>query len=149
MVFTKVDQDLLYGIKLTSVRSGRVTGSDVVHDLSGMDIAMKLHYVKVVYFFTSHAAQGLTLPRFKEAVFECCCDFYYTSSHLRRSESGRPYIKYNDSGARFIEAHCDMTIDECLEMKGFYSDMQKLLVSQQVIGSKLTFSPATTRDCIF
>ncbi|XP_040994247.1 protein ECERIFERUM 26-like [Juglans microcarpa x Juglans regia] len=141
MVFAKVDQELVYGFKLSSVGPGRVTGSDVVHDLSGMDIAMKLHYVKVLYFFSSQAAQGLSLPRFKETVFECFCDFYYTSGRLRRSESGRPYIKCNDCGARFIEAYCDMTIDECLEMKGFYSDLQKLLVSQQVIGPELTFSP--------
>ncbi|KAG6731135.1 hypothetical protein I3842_01G115200 [Carya illinoinensis] len=141
MVFTKELEDLVYGIKLSSVGPGRVTGSDVVHDLSGMDIAMKLHYVKVVYFFSSQAAQGLNLTRFKEATFDCFCDFYYTCGRLRRSESGRPYIKCNDCGARYIEACCDMTIDECLQMKDFYSDLQKLLVSQQVIGPELTFSP--------
>ncbi|KAK4585654.1 hypothetical protein RGQ29_023060 [Quercus rubra] len=133
------EENLVYGIKLSSIGPGRSTGSDAVHDLSNMDLAMKLHYLKVVYFFNSHAAQGLTILRMKETMFDWLNEYYYTSGRLRRLESGRPYIKCNDCGARFIEARCDKTIDEFLEMKD--SSLQNLLVSQQVIGPELSFSP--------
>ncbi|XP_041000091.1 protein ECERIFERUM 26-like [Juglans microcarpa x Juglans regia] len=144
MVNTKVEEEhhvLVYGIRLSSVGPGRSTGSDVVHDLSGMDIAMKLHYVKGVYFFSSQAAQGLTIARIKESLFHLFCEYYYSCGRLRRTESGRPYIKCNDCGARFIEAQCDKTVHEWLQMKD--SSVQKLLVSQQVIGPDLSFSPTT------
>ena len=138
MVLPK-EEKLVYGIKLSSIGPGRSTGSDTVHDLSNMDLAMKLHYLKVVYFFNSHAAQGLTILRMKETMFDWLNEYYYTSGRLRRLESGRPYIKCNDCGSRFIEAQCEKTIDEFLEMKD--SSLQNLLVSQQVIGPELSFSP--------
>lgn len=133
------EENLVYGIKLSSIGPGRSTGSDTVHDLSNMDLAMKLHYLKVVYFFNSNAAQGLTILRMKETMFDWLNEYYYTNGRLRRLESGRPYIKCNDCGSRFIEAQCDKTIDEFLEMKD--SSLQNLLVSQQVIGPELSFSP--------
>jgi hypothetical protein len=134
------EENLVYGIRLSSVGPSRATGSGVVHELSGMDLAMKLHYLKAVYFFNSHAVQGLTVARLKEAMFEWLNGYYYTSGRLWRSEeSRRPYIKCNDCGSRFIEACCDKTVDEWLEMKD--CSLQNLLVSQQVIGPELNFSP--------
>ncbi|KAH0640615.1 hypothetical protein KY285_037201 [Solanum tuberosum] len=62
-----------------------------------------------------------------------------TNGRFRRAESGRPYIKCNDCGARFIEAQCDKTLEEWLEMKD--TSLEKLLVSNQVLGPELAFSP--------
>ncbi|CAN4120839.1 unnamed protein product [Withania somnifera] len=62
-----------------------------------------------------------------------------TNGRLRRAELGRPYIKCNDCGARFIEAQCDKTLEEWLEMKD--ASLEKLLVSNQVLGPELAFSP--------
>ncbi|KAH0992607.1 hypothetical protein GBA52_004090 [Prunus armeniaca] len=131
-------ENLVYGIKLSSVGPGRITGSDVVHDPSGMDLAMKLHYLRGVYFFSSQAAQGLTIVRMKEATFTWLNVHYRTCGRFRRSESGRPYLKCNDCGVRFLEAQCDKTIEEWLEMDLSH---QKLLASNQVIGPELFFSP--------
>lgn len=131
-------ENLVYGIKLSSVGPGRITGSDVVHDPSGMDLAMKLHYLRGVYFFSSQAAQGLTIVRMKEATFTWLNVHYRACGRFRRSESGRPYLKCNDCGVRFLEAKCDKTIEEWLEMDLSH---QKLLASNQVIGPELFFSP--------
>ncbi|RXI00554.1 hypothetical protein DVH24_000788 [Malus domestica] len=84
-------------------RPARVTGSDVVHNPSGMDLAMKLHYLRGVYFFDSQAAQGLTTNRIKEAMFTWLCVSYQTCGRFRKSESGRPYLKCNDCGAGILK----------------------------------------------
>jgi hypothetical protein len=141
MVSSK-EESPVYDVRLSSVGPSRCTGSGVVHELSGMDLAMKLHYLKGVYFFRSHAAQGVTLVRLKETIFEWLNHNYYTCGRVWRSEEPgrrRPYIKCNDCGCRFIEAQCDKTVDECLETKDW--SLHNLLVPQQVIGPELSFSP--------
>ncbi|XP_039055427.1 protein ECERIFERUM 26-like [Hibiscus syriacus] len=133
-------QYLVYNIKLSSVGPGRVTGSDVVHDLTGLDLAMKLHHLKAVYLFTSHAAEGLNVKSIKEAMFYWCNDYFMTCGRIRRSEpSGRPYIKCNDCGIRFVEGVCDKTMDEWLEMED--DSRWNSLVYHRAIGPELTFSP--------
>lgn len=147
MVSTK-EENPVYGIRLSSVGPSRATGSGVVHDPSSMDLAMKLHYLKGVYFFSSRAVEGLTVGRLKETTFEWLNEYYYTSGRVWRSEeSGRPYIKCNDCGSRFIEAHSDKTIDEWLETKD--RSLENLLVSQQVIGPELSFSPPVLIQVLF
>ena len=133
------EESLIYGIKLSTVGPGRVNGQDVVHEPTNMDLAMKLHYLRGVYYFRSHAIEGLTIMYIKEPMFTWFNHFYTTCGRFRRSHSGRPYIKCDDCGARFIEAHCVKTLDEWLEMKD--DSLQKLLVSNQVIGPELPFSP--------
>ncbi|XP_007034236.2 PREDICTED: protein ECERIFERUM 26 [Theobroma cacao] len=135
------EQDrLVYNIRLSSVGPGRVTGTDVVHELSGLDLAMKLHYLKGVYFFSSQVVEGLTIARMKEIMFFSLNDYYITSGRIKRSESGRPYIKCNDCGVRFVEGLCDKTIDEWLEMGD--DSLHNLLVYHRAIGPELSFSPS-------
>lgn len=133
------EESLVYDMRLSSVGPGRATGSDVFHNPGGLDLAMKLHYLKMVYFFESEVAQGLTIMKIKEAMFTLFNHYFIPCGRFRRSESGRPFIKCNDCGARFIEAKCKKTLDEWLAMKDWPS--YKLLVSQQVIGPELSFSP--------
>ncbi|XP_061373034.1 protein ECERIFERUM 26-like [Gastrolobium bilobum] len=140
MAFREEEESLVYDVRLSSVGPGRATSSDVFHNLSGLDLAMKLHYLKVVYFFESDAAQGLTVKKIKECLFTLLNHYFILCGRFRRSESGRPFIKCNDCGCRFIEAKCKKTIDEWLDMKEW--PFYKLLVSQQVIGPELSFSPS-------
>ncbi|GFY82578.1 HXXXD-type acyl-transferase family protein [Actinidia rufa] len=105
-----------------------------------MDLAMKLHYLRGIYYFKSQAMDGLTTMDIKEPMFSWFNRFYATSGRLRRTESGRPYIKCNDCGARFIEAHCAKTLEEWLEIKDEEAH-EKLLVPHHVIGPELAFSP--------
>ncbi|XP_015088310.1 protein ECERIFERUM 26 [Solanum pennellii] len=139
MVSSKLEDGLIYNIKLSSVGPARVTGQDVVYEPSNMDLAMKLHYLRGIYYFDSQAFQGVTIYKIKEPIFIWFNYFYMTNGRFRRAESGRPYIKCNDCGARFIEAQCDKTLDEWLEMKD--TSLEKLLVSNQVLGPELAFSP--------
>lgn len=137
---TQESSGLVYGYKLSSVGPGRVSGSDIVHNPGGMDLAMKLHYLRGVYFFSSQAIEKLPIMKLKETMFYWLNEYFHTCGRFRRSETGRPFVKCNDCGARFIEAHCDKTIVEWLEMEDWPS-LQNMLVSQQVIGPELSFSP--------
>jgi len=140
MVFSHEEKEsLVYDVRLSSVGPGRATGSDVFHNPGGLDLAMKLHYLKVVYLYDSKAAQGLTIAKIKESMFSVFNHYFITCGRFRRSDSGRPFIKCNDCGARTIEAKCTKTLDEWLAMRDWPS--YKLLVSQQVIGPELSFSP--------
>ncbi|XP_030547706.1 protein ECERIFERUM 26-like [Rhodamnia argentea] len=139
MVFQE-EENLVYGLKLSSVGPARVTGTDVVHEPAAADLAMKLHYLRGVYFFAGTAVEGLTVPRIKESMFSWCSDYHTTSGRFRRSDSGRPYIKCNDCGVRFIEAKCDRTVDEWLQADR-HGSLLRLLVSHQVVGPELFFSP--------
>ncbi|KAK2988991.1 hypothetical protein RJ640_013982 [Escallonia rubra] len=134
------EESPIFNIKLSSVGPGRCTGQDVVHVPSNMDLAMKLHYLRGAYYFGSQAFQGLTIKKIKEAMFKWLNHYYVACGRFRRSESGRPFVKCNDCGVRIIEAECDRTVEEWLEMKDLISQ-QKLLYPNQVIGPELQFSP--------
>ncbi|KAK7400081.1 hypothetical protein VNO78_11281 [Psophocarpus tetragonolobus] len=134
-----LEESLVHDVRLSSVGPGRATGSDVFHNPGGLDLAMKLHYLRVVYFFESEAAKDLTIMKIKNAMFTWFNPYFITCGRFRRSDSGRPFIKCNDCGARFIEAKCNKTIHEWLAIKDW--PLYKLLVSHQVIGPELSFSP--------
>jgi len=134
-----LEESLVYDVKLSSVGPGQATGSDVFHNPGGLDLAMKLHYLRVVYFFESEAAQDLTIMKIKDAMFTWFNRYFITCGRFRRSDSGRPFIKCNDCGARFIEGKCTKTLDEWLANKDW--SLYKLLASHQVIGPELSFSP--------
>ncbi|KAJ4846043.1 hypothetical protein Tsubulata_002560 [Turnera subulata] len=134
------DQTLVYNVRLSSVGPGYITGTDVIYEPNGTDLAMKLHYLKRVYFFSSEASQGLTIRRIKDSMFPWFCDYYMTCGRLRRDkDTGRPYIKCNDCGVRFIEAQCDKTVGEWLDMRD--DSLDNLLVYHLPIGPDLFFSP--------
>lgn len=140
MVFPQDEQQsLVYDVRLSSVGPGRSSGLDVFHNPDGLDLALKLHYLKVVYLFDYEAVQGLTISKIKESLFNLFNHYFVPCGRFRRSESGRPFIKCNDCGARIIEAKCTKTLDEWVDMKDWSS--YKLLVSQQVLGPELSFSP--------
>ncbi|KAG5029446.1 hypothetical protein JHK87_012960 [Glycine soja] len=134
-----LEECVVHDVRLSSVGPGRATRSEVFHSPGGLDLAMKLHYLRVVYFFASEAAQDLTIMKIKEAMFTLLNHYFITCGRFRRSDSGRPLIKCNDCGVRFIEAKCSKTLDEWLAMKDW--PLYKLLVSHQVIGPELSFSP--------
>lgn len=138
MVFSK-DESPVCDIKLSSIGPGYITGQGAAQELNGMDLAMKLHYIRNVYYFRSQVFEGLAIMDIKEPMFYWLNYGYIACGRLRRHDSGRPYIKCNDCGVRFIEARCKLTLDEWLESKD--DSRHKLLVSNQVLGPDLLFSP--------
>ncbi|KAJ8449663.1 hypothetical protein Cgig2_001319 [Carnegiea gigantea] len=134
------NEALIYGKRLSSVGPARVTG-DLMYEPSNMDLAMKLHYLRVVYLFEVEAMEVLTMPRFKEAIFEWLCYYYESCGRLRREDThGRPYIKCNDCGIRFVEVKSSKTLQEWLQL-GDHSLQHRLLVPDHVVGPELAFSP--------
>ncbi|XP_073048789.1 protein ECERIFERUM 26-like [Primulina eburnea] len=139
MVSSAMEEGLIYNIKLSSIGPGNVTVPDSIYEPENMDLAMKLHYLRCIYYFGNKAFEGLTPLVIKEPMFVWLNEFPVTSGRFRRTEAGRPYIKCNDSGVRFIEASCDKTLEEWLETKD--DAHEKALVSSQIIGPELSFSP--------
>ncbi|MFS8008263.1 putative transferase [Helianthus anomalus] len=133
------EQSPIYDIKISTVGPGHVSGQGVVQELTGMDLAMKLHYIRTVYYFQSQAFEGLTIINIKETMFYWMNHAYIPCGRFRKSDSGRPYIKCNDCGVRLIEASCNMSLDEWLESRDDARD--KLLVPNQVLGPDLFYSP--------
>ncbi|XP_021749278.1 protein ECERIFERUM 26-like [Chenopodium quinoa] len=133
------EDNLVYGIRLSSVGSATVTGN-LAYEPNNMDLAMKVHYLRVVYFLDSQAIEGLIPFKLKEAIFAWLCYYYESCGRFRRSEEdGRPFIKCNDCGVRFVEAKSSKTLDEWIQMEDTSS--QRLLVADNVLGPELTFSP--------
>lgn len=128
------------GIKLSSVVPAEVTGDNEDRKLTNMDLAFKLHYVRGVSFFSNETVQGLTIYDLKEPMFSLLALYPTASGRIRKSESGRPFIKCNDGGVRIIEAHCDKTIEEWLKMND-HKPLDDYLVYDQVLGPDLGFSP--------
>ncbi|KAL8204635.1 hypothetical protein R6Q57_010258 [Mikania cordata] len=129
----------IYDIKISSVAPGLISGNDAFQELTAMDLAMKLHYIRFVYYFKTPTFDGFTILKIKESMFHWLNHAYIPCGRFRRAESGRPFIKCNDSGVRVIEAKCHLSLDEWLETKD--DSKHKLLVSNQVLGPDLAYSP--------
>lgn len=134
-----MSQGLVHDIKLSSVGPAYATGPDLVYEPENLDLAMKLHYLRGIYYFGRQAFEGLSVLAIKEPMFTWLNKYPVTSGRFRRAESGRAYIKCNDCGVRFVEAKCEKTLDEWLEMKD--ASLEKILVPNQFIGPELGFSP--------
>lgn len=134
-------EKLISDVKLSSVVPAKITGADKVHEFTNMDLVMKLHYIKGLYFFNSDAVEGLNIYDFKKPMFHFLELYYEASGRIRRSEDGggRPFIKCNDGGVRIIEAKSSKTIEKWLAMND--SSVNDQLVYDQVLGPELGFAP--------
>ncbi|KAI6687885.1 hypothetical protein NL676_024713 [Syzygium grande] len=134
----------VHSVKLSSMVPAKVTGNNTVHELASMDLAMKLHYLRGLYFFRSDAVQGLTISDLKKPMSQWLELYPATSGRIRWSKSEKPVVKCNDSGVRIVEARCDKSLDEWLaatkEEDGGW-ELQDLLVHSQILGPDLGFSP--------
>ncbi|XP_047947611.1 protein ECERIFERUM 26-like [Salvia hispanica] len=139
MVSSPITEGLIYDKKLSSVGPAYATDPDLVHEPGNLDLAMKLHYLRGIYYFERQAFEGLRILAIKEPMFDWLNKYPVTSGRFRRAESGRAYIKCNDCGVRFLEAKCDKTLEEWFQIRD--ASLEKLLVSNQIIGPELGFSP--------
>ena len=128
-------------IKLSSVVPATVTGGEA-HEMTDMDLAMKLHYIKGVYFFDSDAVEGITMYDLKKPMFPLLQLYFHAAGRIRRSDTGRPFITCNDSGLRIVEASCEETVEEWLAMAmEDDSGFDCLAYSQPLGDPDLCFSP--------
>jgi hypothetical protein len=141
MVSTPTGNAFVYDARLSSVVPASITGKDSVHVLKNIDLVMKLHYVRGVYFFNKVAAQGLDITDLKKPMFLCLQLYHPSAGRIRRAdEDGRPFIKCNDCGVRIVEAKCSKTLDEWLA-SGDSSVNYEQLVHSHVLGPDLGFTP--------
>ncbi|KAK8623486.1 hypothetical protein V6N13_118369 [Hibiscus sabdariffa] len=132
----------VWGHRLSTVVPAKETRGNKDSELTNVDLAMKLHYIKCVYFFQSEAVRGLSAHDLKAPMFQCLEHYSTVSGRIRRSETGRPFIKCNDSGVRTIEALCDRTVDEWLATaRDDCHSLDHMLAYDQVLGPDLEFSP--------
>ncbi|GER41659.1 HXXXD-type acyl-transferase family protein [Striga asiatica] len=92
------EKGLIYDVKLSSVGPGNVTGPDSIFEPGSMGLAMKLHYLRGVYYLERPAFEGLSTLEIKEPMFTWLNQYPPTCGRFRRAESGRPYVKCNDCG---------------------------------------------------
>ncbi|XP_022980996.1 protein ECERIFERUM 2 [Cucurbita maxima] len=137
--------DLISEVKFSSVVPAKATGENKVHELSAIDLAMKLHYIRGVYFFRpSEEVRNLTIYDLKKPMFPLLEIYYVVSGRIRRriEDRDRPFIKCNDSGVRIVEVECEKTIDEWLSIDDDkISHRDGDLVYSRAIGPDLGFSP--------
>ncbi|KAF5746765.1 protein ECERIFERUM 1 [Tripterygium wilfordii] len=138
----RIQTQIIHGTRISSVVPGRATGENKVHELTPLDLAMKLHYIRGLYFFRAEAVQGLSVHDLKGAMFPWLELYYPVSGRIRQGpDSGRPFIRCNDGGVRVVEAWCDdFSVDEWLAMEGCGGNDDGL-VYNQALGPDLGFSP--------
>ncbi|KFK36272.1 hypothetical protein AALP_AA4G100900 [Arabis alpina] len=130
---------LIYNMRLSTVGSTRASEIGTIHEPTGLDLAMKLHYLKAVYIYSSETARDLTVTQLKEAMFVLFDQIAWTTGRFSRRDSGRPYIKCNDCGTRFVEGECNLTVEEWLGKPD--RSVDEVLVYHQPVGPELAFSP--------
>ncbi|OWM67709.1 hypothetical protein CDL15_Pgr019210 [Punica granatum] len=136
---------LIQGLRLSSVVPAKITGDNRAHKLTGMDLALKLHYLRGVYFFRD---VQVGIDGLKEPMFRCLELYYPVAGRIRRADGGesgdgggRPFVKCNDSGVRIVEARSEKTINEWLEMEDHAEIDDKVLIYDHVLGHDLGFTP--------
>ncbi|XP_068655606.1 protein ECERIFERUM 26-like [Aristolochia californica] len=133
------DANAIYVVRTSSVVPAAVTGETAVHELTNLDLSMKLHYLHVVYYFDKEAAEELDVPIFMKPMFTWLDTYCSAAGRVRTLEGRRPFIKCNDAGVRILEAKCSKSLEEWLEVKDH--SLHKQVVYNQVIDSNIRFSP--------
>ncbi|KAL9268275.1 ECERIFERUM 26-like protein [Drosera capensis] len=129
-------QNLVQITRFTTATTATTTGDGKVHELTAMDLAFKFHHIKGLYFFNNI---HLEIFKMKELTCQWLMSYATTCGRIRVPEAGRPFIKLNDSGIRYIEAQASTTIDEWFSMGG--SDHQNKLVPDHAEGFELSYTP--------
>ncbi|KAE9457315.1 hypothetical protein C3L33_10759, partial [Rhododendron williamsianum] len=135
MVSTHLEP-LVSDIKLSSVVPSIPTGDNKIHELTNIDLAMKLHYIKGLYFFNQNSVQGIGISDMKKPMFQLLDRYAAASGRIRRSENGRPFVNCNDSGVRIVEADCSkITLEEWMKgMKDGWEINEQLFYPHALVG---------------
>ncbi|XP_010439020.1 PREDICTED: protein ECERIFERUM 1-like [Camelina sativa] len=134
------------GVRLSSVVPASVVGENKPRPLTPMDLAMKLHYVRAVYFLKGK--RDFTVSDLKTTMFTLLQSYHHVSGRIRMPENDNdpsglalPYIRCNDSGIRIVEANVEeFTVEKWLDLEDRTID-HRFLVYDHVLGPDLFFSP--------
>jgi hypothetical protein len=109
------------------------------YNLNYMDLLMKHHYIRSIYLFNSESVKNLSIPDLKRPMFPLLDSYLHVSGRVRKSETGRAFIKCNDAGVRIVESECHKTVGEWLDENEYCVD--GLVHDDHVLGPDLAFSP--------
>ncbi|KAJ6825558.1 protein ECERIFERUM 26-like [Iris pallida] len=132
------DSNVLASRWFSTAVPARMTVDHTDYQLSGMDLAMKLHYLRILYYFQpSEMIVGLTARErtsalLKDPLFMMLDRFRQVAGRIRKDGTGRPHIKCNDSGVRVVEVTCERSVEEWLEDRS--PDWDSQLVPNEVLG---------------
>ncbi|KAF8117657.1 hypothetical protein N665_0008s0015, partial [Sinapis alba] len=115
----------IHSVRFSTVSASPPTETGMTHEPTGLDLAMKLHYLKVVYIYSAETARDLTVMHVKGHLLQLFDHIPWIIGRFRRHDSGRPFIKCNDCGTRFVE---NRSVDESL-------------VYNKPVGPELAYSP--------
>ncbi|XP_074263666.1 protein ECERIFERUM 2-like [Silene latifolia] len=144
---------LVDGVKVSTVVPGRVSGQGKVTELKGRDLAMKLHYIRALYFFENYDHNNnnnnnndsfVSVGELKSRhMFEWLETYFMTCGRVRApiEEGAPPVMKFNDAGIRVVEAESPNTLDHCLSEPDLDLLTSQLIPSTHVLGPDLPFSP--------
>lgn len=134
--------------RMSTVVPGVMAGYGRVLGLTNLDLALKLHYLRMVYYFPAPPAGGdgggggggaaITAAELKNPMFRLLVPYFPTCGRIRRSSSGRPVLKCNDGGVRIVEARCGATLADWLEKKR--PSPHPPLAPEKVLGPDMSFS---------
>ncbi|KAJ6822187.1 protein ECERIFERUM 26-like [Iris pallida] len=140
-----LDSNALASRWLSTAVPASMTVDHTDYQLSGMDLAMKLHYLRILYYFQpSETIVGLTARErtsalLKDPLFLTLDHIRQVAGRIRKDGTGRPHIKCNDSRVRVVEVTWERSVEEWLEDRSPDRDSQ--LVPDEVLGPDLVFSP--------
>ncbi|KAG5413857.1 hypothetical protein IGI04_001424 [Brassica rapa subsp. trilocularis] len=134
-------------VKISSVVPASMTGENKPRHLTAMDLAVKLHYVRAVYFFkgtcdfTIVELKNITFPLLDLQCYDHVTGRIRILNNNDPSAQAIPYIRCNDSGMRIVEAKVEgFTVQEWLDLDDRSID-HRFLVYDHVLGPDLFYSP--------
>lgn len=134
-------------MKISSVVPASMTGENKPRHLTAMDLAVKLHYVRAVYFFkgtrdfTIVDLKNITFPLLDLPCYDHVTGRIRLLDNKNPSAQAIPYIRCNDSGMRIVEAKVEgFTVQEWLDLDDRSID-HRFLVYDHVLGPDLLYSP--------
>ncbi|XP_078437492.1 protein ECERIFERUM 2-like [Wolffia australiana] len=119
--------------KFSTVVPAESSGEGRPVRLDDLDLALRLHRLRLVFFFSGPAGSVPT-PDLKLPFFPLLKPFFPSCARVRVSGSGRPFLHCNDCGVRIVETRSESPMDRWL-------DTHAPLAPDVVLGSDVNFSP--------
>ncbi|CBI34184.3 unnamed protein product, partial [Vitis vinifera] len=97
-----------------TVVSSKPVGPGVTHKLSGLDHAMGLHTIHMIFYYGNNPATSFDLDPFRVSLSEVLSMYPAVTGRLIRGEDGNWVVNCNDAGVRVLRATVRTTLDEWL-----------------------------------
>ena len=97
-----------------TVVSSKPVRQGLTHKLSGLDHAMGLHSIHMVFYYRNNPAPSFDLDPFRASLSEVLSMYPAVTGRLTRGEDRNWVVNCNDAGIRVLRATVGTTLDEWL-----------------------------------